>query len=170
MQKTPFEIFNITPGYEIDLEKIENEYYRASRDLHPDRSARADKATLIQNQAKSAELNHAFFALKSPETRLETLLKLHGQLKEDSQTESKNQIPLELAEEFFEIQDAPLPEVERFKEKLALLINTKNSQIESLAKTADWSDFSSPQTKEIIVKILSIRKERAYISSMVNNL
>lgn len=170
MQKSPFEIFGIPLSYQIDLKKLEDHYYLVSRELHPDRSARADKNTLLINQARSAELNQAFFALKSADTRLETLLKLHGHLKEESKSESAGQIPMDLAEEFFEIQDAAQPEIDRFKEKLKTLIETKSEEIEKLAVSANWADFESAETKEKISKILAIRKERAYISSMVNNL
>jgi molecular chaperone HscB len=98
----------------IDLARLEREFYELSRKLHPDLNARADKREQEWSLEQSSLLNDAYRTLKDPIRRTQYLLGLEGlEIEEQSKNatekaraagEVKKQIvPPDLLEEVFEL-------------------------------------------------------------------
>ncbi len=109
-----FTFFGLPRKLNIDLEKLEREFYRLSRKLHPDVYARAGQDEQGWSLEKSSQLNDAYRTLKDPIARTEYLLGLEGVNLEEQSTSAtevarasgemkKQVVPPELLEEVFEL-------------------------------------------------------------------
>ncbi|MBS1815301.1 MAG: Fe-S protein assembly co-chaperone HscB [Acidobacteria bacterium] len=111
---TYFEIFHLPPKLGLDTAALEKQFYKLSREYHPDRFA--SKSVEEQNKATemSSLLNDAYRTLKDPIRRTEYLLELEGiELEEQSVKataaareagkEKKQIVPPDLLEEAFEL-------------------------------------------------------------------
>ena len=80
MSTTPdyFQLFNLTPAFELDAEALTPRYRELQKQFHPDRFA-AEPAD-VQRAAvqKAADINAAFAALRDPVLRARHLLALAG--------------------------------------------------------------------------------------------
>lgn len=73
-----FELFSLTPSFDIDTALLADRYHDLQRAVHPDKFANAseqDKRLAVQ---RTAQVNDGFSTLKSPITRAEHILSLHG--------------------------------------------------------------------------------------------
>lgn len=172
---SPFEVFNIEKKFHQNESAISQRYYELSKLLHPDRYIAMDNVARIKIQQLSALLNQAYVALKSPESRLETLLKAVGALKDSERSVDQKKIPSDLAEEYFEIQEASMEAAPNTKDLIAIF-RTKleakkrllTEEMQKLALTADWSN--SAKTQHEIDTIVDLRLQRSYLRSMLDNL
>src|SRR5437016_2336416 len=109
-----FSVFHLSRKLNLDTSALERDFYRMSRELHPDRFARASKSEQEAALEKSSQLNDAYRTLKDPITRTQYLLELEGvKLEEQSAAatqsartsgeEKKQVVPPELLEEVFEL-------------------------------------------------------------------
>src|SRR6476660_4985916 len=109
-----FAFFGMTRRLNVDISRLEREFYELSRKLHPDLNARADKREQEWSLEQSSLLNDAYRTLKDPIKRTQYLLGLEGvELEEQSKSatekaraagEVKKQIvPPDLLEEVFEL-------------------------------------------------------------------
>jgi molecular chaperone HscB len=109
-----FSFFGLPRKLNVDVTRLEKEFYDLSRKLHPDLNARADKREQEWSLEQSSLLNDAYRTLKDPIKRTQYLLRLEGvELEEQSKTatekarasgEVKKQIvPPDLLEEVFEM-------------------------------------------------------------------
>lgn len=109
-----FSFFGLPRKLNVDVARLEKEFYELSRKLHPDLNARADKREQEWSLEQSSLLNDAYRTLKDPVKRTQYLLRLEGvELEEQSKTatekarasgEVKKQIvPPDLLEEVFEL-------------------------------------------------------------------
>src|SRR5437016_9337649 len=109
-----FSFFSLPRKLNIDLVKLEREFYRLSRKLHPDIFARVSADEQEWSTEKSSQLNDAYRTLKDPIARTQYLLELEGvKLEEQSRNatdaarqsgaEKKQVVPPDLLEEVFEL-------------------------------------------------------------------
>ena len=109
-----FAFFGMRRRLNVDISRLEREFYELSRKLHPDLNARADKREQEWSLEQSSLLNDAYRTLKDPIKRTQYLLGLEGvELEEQSKSatekaraagEVKKQIvPPDLLEEVFEL-------------------------------------------------------------------
>lgn len=112
-----FGFFGLPRKLNIDVAKLEKEFYELSRKLHPDTYAQAEGQEQEWSLEQSSRLNDAYRTLKDPVKRTQYLLRLEGvELEEQSKTateqarasgEVKKQIvPPDLLEEVFELNMA----------------------------------------------------------------
>src|SRR4029077_12121393 len=73
-----FSFFALPRKLNLDASALERDFYRLSRELHPDRFARAPKAEQEAALERSSQLNDAYRTLKDPITRTQYLLELEG--------------------------------------------------------------------------------------------
>src|SRR5438477_13003542 len=73
-----FSVFHLPRKLNLDASALERDFYRLSRELHPDRFARASKAEQEAALERSSQLNDAYRTLKDPITRTQYLLELEG--------------------------------------------------------------------------------------------
>jgi molecular chaperone HscB len=104
---TYFSVFGLKPLLNIDLPALEAEFHRLSRQVHPDRFARASEQEKQWSLADTALLNDAYRTLKEPLRRTEYLLKLEGsEIGEEFAGKDKanpSRVPADLLEEVFEL-------------------------------------------------------------------
>ena len=109
-----FAFFGLPPKLNVDVSRLERNFYDLSRRLHPDLNARAGSREQEWSLEQSSLLNDAYRTLKDPIKRTEYLLHLEGvELEEQSKNateharstgEVKKQIvPPGLLEEVFEL-------------------------------------------------------------------
>jgi molecular chaperone HscB len=109
---TYFDVFALPKKLSIDTTKLEREFYRLSRKLHPDVYARASNQEQQWSLEQTSLLNDAYRTLKNPITRTEYLLKLEGvEIEQDSISKNgpsengkkESRVPADLLEEVFEL-------------------------------------------------------------------
>ncbi len=109
-----FSFFGLPPKLDLPLATLEREFYKLSRQLHPDVYARAGQEEQEWSLQRSSLLNDAYRTLKDPIRRTAYLLKLEGvQMEEQSQAatelarqtgnQKKQIVPPEMLEEIFEL-------------------------------------------------------------------
>ena len=109
-----FSVFGLERKLNLDEAALQRDFYRLSREFHPDKFARASAEDQQRAMEKSSQLNDAYRALKDPISRTQYLLELEGvKLEEQSSAatqaarasgeEKKQVVPPELLEEVFEL-------------------------------------------------------------------
>lgn len=109
-----FAFFGLPRKLDVDVPRLEKDFYELSRKLHPDLTARASAQEQEWSLEQSSMLNDAYRTLRDPIRRTQYLLRLEGiELEEQSKSateqaratgETKKQIvPPDLLEEVFEL-------------------------------------------------------------------
>ena len=73
-----FAVLGAQPRFDVDEVELERRYRELSRQVHPDRFARADARARRASLARSVQLNQAWKTLRDPVKRAEYLLSLQG--------------------------------------------------------------------------------------------
>jgi len=151
-----FEVFGLSLQLHIDLSKLEQEFYRLSRRLHPDLFARASTNEQQWSLENTSLLNDAYRTLKDPIRRTMYLLKLEGAefAEEDRDRSNPSRVPVDLLEEAFELnmqleemrmatkagEDDPQlrSDLEQARTQFEGLLNEADQRLEKL-----WSDWDS---------------------------
>jgi molecular chaperone HscB len=97
-----FGVFDLPRRLEVDLEALEREFLRLSRELHPDRFVASGPEAVAESQRNSARVNDAYRALKDPAARAEHLLELAGV----ERKEGEAKCPPDLLAEVFELRES----------------------------------------------------------------
>lgn len=102
-----FAFFEVPPSLALDPDELQARFHARSRKLHPDRFQKAGADALEYSMDRSALLNKAYRVLRDPAARLAYLLESEKKLLDlgQSKAEERN-VPVELAEEYFEMQEA----------------------------------------------------------------
>jgi len=109
-----FAFFGLPRKLNLDVARLEREFYELSRKLHPDLNARADKREQEWSLEQSSLLNDAYRTLKDSIQRTQYLLRLEGvELEEQSKSATeqarasgeikKQVVPPDLLEEVFDV-------------------------------------------------------------------
>jgi molecular chaperone HscB len=97
---------------------LEKRFYALSRETHPDRFATAGADEVKRAVERMSLLNEAYRTLKSPSELRQYFLRLEG-FEEPVAEKGAAKLPAELAESWFELQDAVMEEPELAHEKIA---------------------------------------------------
>ncbi|WP_455376678.1 co-chaperone HscB [Kaarinaea lacus] len=73
-----FEIFGVPEFYDLDLAELSSRFRKLQSAIHPDKYASASDMERRLSVQKSALINEAYLALKSPLERARYMLKLRG--------------------------------------------------------------------------------------------
>lgn len=146
-----FALFDLQPGFRIDLEALGNRYRELVRTVHPDRFADASEREQRLAQSKAAELNDAYQTLKSVPRRALYLLALRGDAMPLEATVQDPEFLLQqmqLREDLEDLQDnADLDGVAQFKRQL------KSAQQRLEEDFADcWDDAARRELAERLVR------------------
>jgi molecular chaperone HscB len=101
-----FAVFGLPRRLSIDAAALQGRFYELSRGSHPDFHAGAPPAEQARILAASARLNAAYRTLRDPIARIEYLVRLEEGRETKEGAAVKPQVPPELLEEMFEIQEA----------------------------------------------------------------
>lgn len=186
-----FSVFGLSPHLNLDLGALEQEFYRLSRRLHPDRFARATENERDWSLADTALLNDAYRTLKDPIRRTEYLLKLHGaEIGEEHAGKERrkhdmgaSRVPDDLLEEAFDLNlqleemrmarkagetDESLQRsLEQAKKKFDGLLDEVDSNLRAEWQVWDQGDAGArPASQKRMVALLDRRR---YISNLVRD-
>jgi molecular chaperone HscB len=193
-----FNFFGLPRKLNINLSKLEKDFYRLSRKLHPDLYVRATAHEQEWSLEKSSRLNDAYRTLKDPIARTQYLLSLEGvQLEEQSKAatdrarqtgeEKKQVVPPDLLEEVFEL-NMQLQELkmggEKDPEVVARLKTAKNSfeaRLEAITTELKlcWDEWdrivecgeAQDDSKRVAVRdqMVGLLNRRSYIRNLVRD-
>ncbi len=168
-----FELLGRERKFAQDLKVLETAFYSLSRELHPDRfAAGSDPKWKLISIERMSRVNEAYRTLCKRDERRAYLLSLEGFKALDghsaSNVQTKAQIPLELAEEWFELQEAMMDDPAAGKEKAAQFeaaldtrINSEESQIQALE-----AEYDSRPSRDVLSRIEKILLEGQYLKSL----
>jgi DnaJ-domain-containing protein 1 len=114
-QETFFTVLAAPEKFKQDLNELQKRFYEVSRALHPDRFTTADEQSRKNSLDRMSFLNDAYRTLKTPVELRDYVLEHHG-LKTDPAT--KGQIPMQLAESWFDLQDSLAEDPDQAESKL----------------------------------------------------
>jgi len=193
-----FAVFGLPRKLNLDEGALQRDFYRLSREFHPDKFAQAPPAEQRAAMEKSSQLNDAYRALKDPIARTQHLLELEGVRMEEqssaatqaaraSGTEKKQVVPPELLEEVFEL-NMQLQELrmgkqmgesdpnivrglEAAKEKFDASLNALTLELKSIWN--HWDAVVEPgdaaQKASIRDKMVALLNKRSYIRNLVRD-
>ncbi len=87
-----FALFDLTPGYAVDMPVLEQRFRDIQARVHPDKHAHLSEAERRVSMQWATQANEAFQTLKSPLKRAQYLLRLRGV---DPQIERNTAMPME---------------------------------------------------------------------------
>jgi molecular chaperone HscB len=178
-----FAIFGLPRKLWIEMSGLEQKFLQLSWKLHPDNFVNATEQERELSLKRSSELNDAYRTLRDPVARVEYLLAIEGERKEG---EKKQQVPPELLEEVFELNESldELREAKASGEDLAglkarLETAEKNFQErlgevdrELQATAREWDaalQSDSATRKKIMARLNELLNRRSYIRNLVTN-
>jgi molecular chaperone HscB len=193
-----FTFFGLPRKLNVNVARLEQEFYELSRKLHPDLYARTDKREQEWSLEQSSLLNDAYRTLKDPIKRTEYLLRLEGvELEEQSKqaTEKaraagelkKQVVPPDLLEEVFELnmhleelraqkkmgEDDPALLEEIGKAKLSLEVKHDALLAELKSDWAKWDKAVDSGTEQARLKIrdhmVDVLNRRNYVRNLVRD-
>jgi len=161
-----FEIFGFPEFYDLDLAELSSRFRKLQSAIHPDKFASASDAERRLSVQKSALINEAYLALKSPLERARYMLKLRGV--DLSNETSASMAPeflmqqMELREQLDEIRVSKDPAgkleglskkigrlMEELKDTLSKLFADKSGDVEKIADYVRRMQFICKLRQEV---------------------
>ncbi len=141
-----FELFGLTPGYEIDTNSLKKKYYALSRDMHPDKYAREEAEVLAQAEEAYSEINKAYEVLSDDTKRLQYLLESNELITADS----NYQLPPDFLMEMLELNELKLDDKEAAENQIKELSKDLNVQLIDLMQEVDFSSLTESQAEQLL--------------------
>lgn len=157
-----FSVFGMDPVLRLDENRLRDAFYGLSKKLHPDRfAAGATAQDAIHSTQWSTLVNKAYQTLRDPIKRSHYMLELFGVPEPKT-----SQIPLDLAETYFEIQEEEDAEkLKAFRGELEKMGETHAGAWDVLAE--QWGQGIPPET--LLPKLREFLQKRRYLESMRND-
>ena len=136
LQSNDFELFGLTPRFELDRAALDERWKLLQREAHPDRHATADAQAQRQAMQWSVRINEAYQRLKDPLRRAAYLCELNGA---PIEAENNTAMPAEFLMQQMEWREtldeaSELADLERMADEVAA---ARRSMLEQLRTTAD---------------------------------
>lgn len=148
-----FSILDLPPALAIDPGDLEKRFYARSRQLHPDRFARAPREVQQKALDESALLNDAYRTLKNPVARSEYVLRKIG-------LEGK-ELPPGFLEEMFELN----MEIEEGGDRG--LIQARLTEVDARLEQLSGS-WDGRADSPVLRQVRLILNQRRYLENLVN--
>lgn len=166
-----FSLLGVKRAFRQNLADLESRFYAISRALHPDRfAAGPDPKWKVASVERMSAVNRAYQTLTKAERLRNYLLELEGVAAENE----KPAIPADLAEEWFELQDAVMEEPLAAVEKLGRFErDLRRRSDELVAKIAGYEseyDAGAIEPRETLRKIEKLALDGQYLKSMERDL
>lgn len=185
-----FAMFGVPERLDLDTAQLQARFYERSRQLHPDRFARADVQTRNDSMRASSLLNDGYRTLKDPLRRAEYVLSRYGF---DIGQQRSNNVPAELLEEVFELNMAldelrsgdedARPQLEEARQRFLGLREECDSALSVLFGQWDTFRQTLPQggtptgngsdgatgLREALEKLRAVLNRRRYIENLVRD-
>jgi curved DNA-binding protein CbpA len=170
-----FNLLGVKRGFHQDLPELETRFYAISRALHPDRfAAGPDTKWKVISVERMSAVNRAYNTLTKADRLREYLLELEGVRLQGSAADGKAAIPMELAEEWFELQDAVMENPETAEAKLGEFGTGLRKRSTDLAEKISGFereyDAGITEPKAALKKIEKLVLDGQYLKSMERDL
>ena len=161
-----FEIFGVPEFYDLDLAELSSRFRKLQSAIHPDKYASASDMERMLSVQKSALINEAYLALKSPLERARYMLKLRGvdlsndtsitmapdflmqqmELREELEQVKRSQDPLSRLEE---VTGKINKILDQQKQTVSKLFADKNSDLDKIADYVRRMQFICKLRQEV---------------------
>lgn len=154
------------PRLRLDLDDLQKRFYARSRELHPDRFARASAAEQQAALQASSVLNDAYRALKDRVQRAEYFLKREGL------EAGELRAPADLLEEVFELNMA-LEELQSGDESARPQVEAARAKFESMRSQLDaaleelFAAYDAARDRSMLEKIRGLLNRRKYVTNLI---
>lgn len=169
-QNDYFSALGVKRRFGQNKSELETRFYKLSRELHPDRFATGSADERRQTLEKMSLVNEAYGVLRNPERLRDYFLKLVG-----VGGDAKAQIPVELAESWFELQEVLMEDpvegqakLAEFKTELLALKEKKQQDIRSLETEIDQKldAVAESGAMPLFQKLATMVRDLNYLDSM----
>lgn len=161
-----FEIFGVPEFYDLDLAELSSRFRKLQSAIHPDKYASASDMERRLSVQKSALINEAYLALKSPLERARYMLKLRGMdLSNETSTVMAPEFlmqQMELREELEQVKRSADPVsslgevtqkinkiLKQLKDTVSGLFSEKNADLEKIADYVRRMQFICKLKQEV---------------------
>jgi molecular chaperone HscB len=152
-----FQIFELTPTFDIDLAELRRRYLRSSRAIHPDHHGDTATAAALSLHT-SARLNEAYRVLIDPLSRAEYLLELAGGNSSGVDKSVPREVltqTLMLREEIEEARAAG--DLERLQNVGAEVLHLRDEALGEMAELARQLPATEPVRQELRQKLNAVK-------------
>ena len=168
---TYFEMFGLTPQFNLDLAKLESNYRSIQSASHPDRFVTASPAEKLRSMQTATLANEAYQALKNPANRAKYLLALQGV---DAIAETNTAMPADFLMQQMEWREAiddarQVKNIDALDELLAEMLQESRALQESLIDLIDANKNLALAT-DATRKLIFIDKVCADIHKIIEQL
>lgn len=132
-----FELFGLTPKFNLDLAKLETNYRSIQSASHPDRFVTASPAEKLRSMQTATLANEAYQSLKNPANRAQYLLALQGV---DAIAETNTVMPADFLMQQMEWREA-IDDAKQARNIDALDALLMEMQLEARVLQADLTDL-----------------------------
>lgn len=166
-----YRVLGIDPKLQLNLNELQQLFYGRSRELHPDRFARAEASVRDAALQESSLLNDAYRTLKDPLQRAEYFLKNHGF---DIGEQGTKDVPPELLEEVFELNMA-LEELKAGDESARPQLAVARDQFAALLAQSDieldhlFAAYDAAPGESVLKQIRGLLNRRRYIQNLLRD-
>jgi molecular chaperone HscB len=174
-----YSIFGLPRRFAINLGDLERRFYQLSRALHPDRFTTAMLDAKTNSLARMSLLNQAYSALKNPDLARAYLIQLAKTNPKSGTDEvstsgekTKTSIPMELAESWFELQEAISEDSSRARVRLTLFeseFKNHRSELEKKMSTLE-SNYDLNPSQPLLDQLERELQTKSYLKSMERDL
>lgn len=165
-----FTLLDIPVSFKPDISLLKKNYYRLSRDLHPDFFTNESSEVKMQKLLESGELNMAYKILINQSDRTKYILESYGLMNDiDNATLSKDFLNemMDINEAIFELQ---MQYHHEQYESLLHEIGEKQALLESKLSTC-FDNFDKDSDKEqVLAEILDIYLKSKYLLRIHKNI
>ena len=143
-----FQLFALTPEFDIDTQQLEASYQEQIAQYHPDKFASEDEKSQLQAVQNTSLINSAFDTLKDPLNRATYLLELNN-IQAFDEKDTKMDVgflmaQIELRESLEAIQaEADELALDDFIENIGAKIKDNISQISALFATSEMTEIKN---------------------------
>ena len=164
-----FALFGLPVRLSLSADKLQQSFYRLSRELHPDRFVRKSEQERGYSLEASSVLNDAWRTLRNPVSRAEYVLKQNGL---DIGEQRSSNVPPELLEEVFELNmaleefrggdESAKPQLEAARVNFLGMLAEIDGQLEERFRSWDASHAG-----EELAAIRALLNRRKYIQNLL---
>ncbi|MBC7387507.1 MAG: hypothetical protein H7301_15255 [Cryobacterium sp.] len=172
-----FSLLGVERAFQQDLPSLEKKFYDISRTLHPDRfAAGTDSKWKVISVERMSAVNKAYQTLTKRDSLRRYLLELEGVSlgrKEKAEGDSSNPVmPMELAEEWFDLQDAVMENPESALARISAFergIRERSDELKSRVSFLE-NEYDANASREALLKIDKLVLDGQYLKSMDRDL
>lgn len=166
-----YRVLGLDPKLQLDLNELQQLFYARSRELHPDRFARAEDGIRQAALSESSLLNDAYRTLRDPVARAEYILKENGL---EVGLQGTKDVPPELLEEVFELNMA-LEELKAGDESARPQLTLAHDSFEAMLAQSSvelnklFTAYDASPGPEPLKPIRALLNRRRYIQNLLRD-